>query len=172
MGREVPDSEQLYARKLWADFSFPRFGPDFDPIRKRGRCSWEGSVAPLESPDLTGNLSRSPKTHSPFACYTLGPKMITLATRAAIVTGVSGESRPSGPKVAKISKGSFLGVCRKVLKTPEKVRDISPDHQKKFLLRLLRLVFFFAILGAEGPETPVNCGPGRKITQTCLLFGN
>ena len=24
LGRDVPDSEKLYARKLWADFSYPK----------------------------------------------------------------------------------------------------------------------------------------------------
>ena len=26
LGRDVPDLEKLYARKLWADFSYPRGG--------------------------------------------------------------------------------------------------------------------------------------------------
>ena len=26
LGRDVPDLEKLYARKLWADFSYPKFG--------------------------------------------------------------------------------------------------------------------------------------------------
>ena len=26
LGRDVPDLEKLYARKLWADFSYPRKG--------------------------------------------------------------------------------------------------------------------------------------------------
>ena len=25
LGRDVPDVEKLYARKLWADFSYPKF---------------------------------------------------------------------------------------------------------------------------------------------------
>ena len=35
LGRDVPDLEKLYARKLWADFSYPIFGvesPRFVPI--------------------------------------------------------------------------------------------------------------------------------------------
>ena len=28
LGRDVPDLEKLYARKLWADFSYPRGGFD------------------------------------------------------------------------------------------------------------------------------------------------
>ena len=27
LGRDVPDLEKLYARKLWADFSYPKLGP-------------------------------------------------------------------------------------------------------------------------------------------------
>ena len=27
LGRDVPDLEKLYARKLWADFSYPIFDP-------------------------------------------------------------------------------------------------------------------------------------------------
>ena len=27
LGRDLPDVEKLYARKLWADFSFPEFDP-------------------------------------------------------------------------------------------------------------------------------------------------
>ena len=28
LGRDVPDLEKLYAKKLWVDFSYPIFGPD------------------------------------------------------------------------------------------------------------------------------------------------
>ena len=49
LGRDVPDLEKLYARKLWADFSYPKFHRKndlhslmalpgcWDFLRKRGR---------------------------------------------------------------------------------------------------------------------------------------
>ena len=34
LGRDVPDLEKLYARKLWADFSYPNVVPLFGGIKK------------------------------------------------------------------------------------------------------------------------------------------
>ena len=33
LGRDVPDSEKLYARKLWADFAYPK-SPVEQPMEK------------------------------------------------------------------------------------------------------------------------------------------
>ena len=39
LGRDVPDLEQLYARKLWADFSYP-------PSKWRGRFGRQTAGGP------------------------------------------------------------------------------------------------------------------------------
>ena len=79
----------------------------------------------------------------------------TPATQAATYPG------PSGPEIAEKSQKVCLGVSRKV---PENTRNsfriFSPFSD------------FFAISAAEGPETPVNGGSGRKgirISVTPLL---
>ena len=96
-------------------------------------------------------------------------------------TGVSG---PSGPKIAKKSqKECFWGSAKKSPKIPEKVKkypkldfwgyfltfsgifgDFFADPQKHSFWD------FFAILGPEGPETPVNGRSGRNSSVLLILL--
>ena len=78
---------------------------------------------------------------------------------------------PPGPKSQKkVSKRVCLGVCKKSPKIPEKVKkypnlngDFFADPPKKTLFET-----FFAILGPEGPETPVNGRSDRNnIVPEC-----
>ena len=46
LGRDVPDLEKLYARELWADFSYPKdFGLNFRAGQKESFNSKESSEA-------------------------------------------------------------------------------------------------------------------------------
>ena len=47
LGRDVPDLEKLYARKLWADFSFPI--NLIDPVI--AIVNWLFAQRPLETPN-------------------------------------------------------------------------------------------------------------------------
>ena len=102
----------------------------------------------------------------------LGKRRCKVATRAAIYRSLSA-LRARNRK--KVSKQVFWGVCREVpkntrksLKIPKKVRKlVFLDFFGCFLGLLCRppkdlFWDFFAILGPEGPETPVNGGSGRK----------
>ena len=99
----------------------------------------------------------------------------------------TGVSRPSGPKITKKSqKRSFRGSGEKSQKISENVTKKTKKVRKYAVLdffgyfgglfcrppkRPLRLFWdFFALLGLEGPETPVNGGSGRKVSEHC--YGN
>ena len=105
-----------------------------------------------------------------------GPAVIRILRPEQPFTGVS---RPSGFKMAKnVSKRAFLGVCKRV---PENYPKKSKNHPKldflayffsfsgifrDFFCRPPKRLFlrFFAILGVEGLETPVDGRSGRKIS--------
>ena len=80
----------------------------------------------------------------------------SVATRAAVYRGL----RALRPKIAKKNlKTGLFGVPEK------KLGDFSSDPQK--LCKKTWVETFFAILGPEGPESPVDGGSGRKAGCKC-----
>ena len=90
---------------------------------------------------------------------------------------------PRGPKSQKKSlrKSLFWGVCKKVPENTRKSQKIPQIRPFWVFFLLFRGIFYFfgffrglsrglAILGSEGPETPVNGRSGRKVVEILEIF--
>ena len=87
LGRDVPDLEKLYARKLWADFSYPSVAPPerelgaelgnkfWTPQQRKKEAHKHKIVLPGDRPvgeESTGRVSRGQR----FVCYLRNPRII------------------------------------------------------------------------------------------------
>ena len=131
-------------------------------------CRWPQR---LQFQDLVATIHFSPFT----CCFRIFFPSFTVffATRATIYKSLRALRGPVIPKQSY--KESFWGSAKKSPKIPEKVKIPKIGLLGVFfdIFRYFRGLFadaqkdsfrdFFGILGPEGPETPVNGRPGRKL---------